>query len=256
MRVARLVALAVVCYLIALVVLFPAKPVIDRLRPQLGPVALDGVSGPLWKGTVASVRSTDDLLPLEFENVGWRLSPTALVQGGGARITFDGYGGGGEGLVTRHWNQDIEVSDLEVEVRAKALEPLLPVPLAEFDGALTADIDSLLLRNELLERLTGTLRWSEATLQRPFEARFGTVELTVAPDGGERHAGTVSIDGGDVSGGGEFTIAPNGDFTVDVSLTPSASAPPAIVDGLRRVARPDADGRYRLQQSGNVNRLM
>jgi len=77
MRFISLFVLGVVAYFLAILVLFPAAPVVDRIRPQLGPVALEGVNGKLYKGLINTVRSTDDLLPLEFQNVGWSLSPTA-----------------------------------------------------------------------------------------------------------------------------------------------------------------------------------
>jgi len=256
MRIVRLVLLGIACYLVTLVVLFPAAPVVDRVRDQLGPVALEGVSGPLWRGHVERVRSTDDLLPLAFSDVTWRLAPGSLLGGGGARVGFQGYGGQGGGLVERSWENDLVVSDFTMNAQADALEPLLPAPIAEFDGTLDVDIERLEIRDELLQSFRGRISWRDAVLIRPFAGRFGTIDITIAPEGESLHAGTLSIGGADVDGGGSFTLAPNGDYTVDVALTPSASAPPTIVDGLRRVARPDAAGAYRLQQSGNVNRLM
>jgi len=256
MRIARLLLLGVACFLITLVVMFPAAPLVDRVRDRLGPVALDGVSGPLWRGRVERVRSTDELLPLEFSDVTWRLAPGSLPGGGGAKVGFAGYGGTGAGLVERTWRNDLHVSDFTMTAQAGELEPLLPAPIAEFDGTLSVDIERLSIEDELLQSFLGSIRWSEAVLVRPFAARFGTVDITLAPEGEALHAGTLAIGGGDVDGSGTFTIAPNGDYSVDVALTPSASAPGAIVDGLGRMARPDAAGAYRLQQSGNVNRLM
>jgi len=256
MRVARLVLLGIACYLVTMVVMFPAAPVIDRLRDQIGPVALEGVSGPLWRGRIARARSTDDLLPLEFSDVTWQLAPGSLPGGGGAHVSFTGYGGQGGGLVERSWQNDLSVSDFAMSAQASALEPLLPAPIAEFDGALSVDIERLEIREQLLQSFLGSISWRDAVLIRPFAARFGTIDITLEPEGEDLHTGTLAIGGADVDGGGTFTIAPNGDYTVDVALTPSASAPAAIVDGLRRVARPDAAGAYRLQQSGNVNRLM
>ncbi len=255
MRVFRLVLLGVACFLVALLVSFPAAPVIDRIRPQLGPVALDGVSGPLWSGRVASARSTDDLLPLEFSNVTWRLAPAALPGGGGARVGFEGYGGEGAGLVRRTWGNDLVVEDFRMTARAKALEPLLPAPIAAFDGALEIDIARLEIVDELLRTFVGSIVWDDAVLERPIPARFGRIEVSVAPDGAERHAGTLEAAGGDVRASGTFTIAPNGDYTIDLLATPEASAPREIVDVLRRGGRPEGAG-YRLRQSGNVNRLM
>ena len=255
MRALRLVLLGLAAFLVGLVALFPAAPVVDRLRPELGPVALEGVSGRAFSGAVARARSTDDLLPLEFSNVTWRLAPTALPGGGGARVGFEGYGGRGDGLVRRTWGGDVLVEDFRMDARAEALEPLLPAPIAEFDGRLDVELDELALVDGLLARVDGTFRWTDAVLERPAGVRFGDVAVTVAP-AGDVHEGSIAASGGDVDASGTFTLAPNGDYTLDVLATPTASAPPAVLDALGRAARPDAQGRYPIRQSGNVNRLM
>lgn len=255
MRVFKLIVVGVVCYLIALVVFFPAAPVVERLRPQLGPVALEGVSGPLFGGRIARVASTDDLLPLEASNMTWRPAFAQLLSGGGAHIDFDAYGGSTEALVARAWNGDITVSDVSMTAKAKALEPLLPAPIAAFDGDLSAEISKVLLKSQLLTEFEGDIEWNNAVLERPIAARFGTVRIRVAPSDETTHAGTLSATGGDVTGDGNFTIALNGDYSLDILLTPSSEASASLVNSLRRVANPDAQGRFRIRQSGNVNRL-
>ncbi len=256
MRIARLILLGVVCYLIAMVVLFPAAPVVDRLRPQLGPVALEGVSGRLYSGRIARVASTDDLLPLEASDVRWRLAPTTLLGGGGARVSLDAYGGETSALVTRSWGGDIKVSDLDLSVRAKELEPLLPAPIAAFDGEIVADIASVLLENNLLTRFEGDIVWSDAVLERPVAVQLGTVQIGVVPESEGAHSGTLSISGGDVDGSGDFTLAGNGDYSLNLQLTPVANASPELLNNLRSFARADAQGRFTVSQSGNINRLM
>jgi hypothetical protein len=256
MRIARLVLLGVVCYLIAMVVLFPAAPVVDRIRPQLGPVALEGVSGRLFSGRVARVASTDDLLPLEASNLRWRLAPTALLSGGGAKLTLDAYGGETSALVKRSWAGNIEVQDLELTARAKELEPLLPAPIAAFDGDIAADVVTVLLENNLLTRFEGEITWSNAVLERPVAVRLGNIRITVVPNDDGTHAGTLNVSDGDVDGTGDFTLASNGDYTLNMQLTPAENAPADVVNNLRTIARADAQGRYTVNQSGNVNRLM
>lgn len=256
MRLIGLCLLGLVSYLIAMIIFFPAAPVVDRIRPQLGPVALDGVNGRLFKGMIDTVRSTDDLLPLEFQNVGWTLAPLALFSGGGANITFDGYGGGGSGLVQRNWNGDIEVNNFVADLQAKALEPLLPVPVASFSGAIRADIEQLKLVDQLLTRFAGTLTWQNALLESPVPTSLGDIRIEVNPSGEQSHEVSISGQGGDVAIDGTITITLSGDYISDVMLTPSANASPAVLDGLRQIGRADAQGRVRLQQQGNVNRLM
>ena len=256
MRLFGLCLLGLVSYLLAMIFFFPAAPLVDRIRPQLGPVALEGVSGRLFKGSINTVRSTDDLLPLEFENVGWTLAPSTLLSGGGATITFEGYGGGGQGLIQRSWNGDVQVNDFTANLQAKALEPLLPVPVASFSGELQADIQQLQLVDQLLTRLEGQLIWQNAQLETPVATSLGNITLDIEPEGEQSHELTISAEGGDVAVEGTVTVTQSGDFTADVLLTPSADAPPAVLDGLRQMGPADGQGQVRIQQQGNVNRLM
>lgn len=257
MRFIVLCFLGIVAYLVTLVVLFPVSPVLDRIRPQLGPVALSGVHGKLYKGVIDEVRSTDDLLPLIARNVSWALAPRTLLDGGaGARIGFDAYGGSGSGLVSRSWDGAINVTDFDLTAQAKELEPLLPVPIATFSGELVGDIDRVSIVNNLLQTAEGTLTWSNAALQTPVPTALGTVVVRVTPQDGQSHEVTLNATGGDITMDGSVTLTANGDFAADVLFTPTPSASPAVLDGLRQMGRPDAQGRVRLQRQGNVNRLM
>ena len=258
MRIVRLVLLGVVAYVVSVLALFPVAPVIERFRDRIPPtVQIDGVSGKLYNGEVASVRYTDALLPLEFEQVGWTLAPGSLLKGGaGATVRFEGYGGSGEGLVLRQWDGAIAVSDFHMNAMAKALEPLLPVPVARFDGELRADIDSLILENQLLTELAGKVRWVDAVLEAPIQATLGNIVLDIAKNSPQSHLVTVTASGGEVDVQGTVGLALNGDFNADLVLTPTPTASADIVNNLRRIARAEAGGRFRLQQNGNVNRLM
>ncbi len=257
MRVLRLILLGILTYVIAMVFLFPAAPVVEHFKPQLGPVALNGVSGSLFNGKVEQVRSTDDLLPLEASNVTWRLAPSALLKGGaGASIGFDAYGGSGKGMVTGKRRGDVDVTDFEFDLQAKELEPLLPVPIAEFSGTLSGLIDSLKLENQLLTQFEGVINWRDAEVQRPFQASLGNLNIDIRPEGDNQHLATIDGSGGDLAIEGTVLIGLNGDFASDVLFTPAGTASQSLLNNLRQLGPADAQGRVRLKQSGNVNRLL
>lgn len=257
MRVLRLILLGILTYVIAMVFLFPAAPVVNHFKPQLGPVALNGVSGSLFNGKIDDVRSTDDLLPLEARNVSWRLAPGALLKGGaGVSVGFDAYGGSGKGLVTGKRSGDVEVTDFEFDLQAKELEPLLPVPIAEFSGTLSGVIDMLKLENQLLTLFEGVINWQNAEVQRPFQASLGDVNIDVKPEGQNSHLATIDASGGDLSIEGTVLLGLNGDFTTDVLFTPAGTASQSLLNNLRQLGRADAQGRVRVKETGNVNRLL
>jgi hypothetical protein len=257
MRFLGLCLIGIVAFLVTLVALFPAAPVIDRIRPQLGPVALESVNGKLYKGLIGTVRSTDDLLPLEFQNVAWALAPQTLLKGGaGASFSFDGYGGSGKGLATLGWSGSVDITDFDFSAQVKAFEPLLPVPIASFSGELIGNIKRVSFDNNLLAKAQGKLTWNNAELQTPIPTSLGTVEVDIKPQGETAHVVTLKAAGGDVAMDGSVTLSLNGDFTANVLFTPAPSAAQAVLNGLRQMGKPDAQGRVRFQRTGNVNRLM
>lgn len=257
MRFLGLCLLGIVAFLVTTVALFPAAPLVDRLRPQLSLIALEGVNGKLYKGVIDTVRSTDDLLPLEFQNVGWALVPQSLLKGGaGASFSFDGYGGSGNGMANRGWDGSVDITDFTFNAQAKALEPLLPVPIASFSGELIGNIQRVSLVDNLLEEARGTLSWNNAALVTPIPTSLGTIEVDIQPQGEQAHTITLKASGGDVAMDGTVMLSLNGDFTADVLFTPAPSASPAVRNGLRQMGRSDSEGRVRLQRTGNINRLM
>jgi len=261
MRVVRLVLLGLFVYLIAMVVFFPAAPVVEYIKPQLKPLALSGVSGKLYKGEVASVVSEDDLLPLSLTDVRWSLAPAKLLTGTGANISFNTLGGSGKGQVLRTWGGDLAVENFTIDAEAKELEAFLPVPIASFKGRINADFDELKLVNQQLSRALGSLRWTNADINTvalgpELDINLGTLVIDVTPEDQGAHKATINATGGNITADGVVTIAANGDFNLNVLLTPSAETPRALINHLQRTTRPESGGRFRWTESGNLNRLM
>lgn len=261
MRFVRLLLLCLLVYVIAMVVMFPAAPVIERIKPQLNPLALSGVSGRLYKGEVASVVSTDDLLPLVLNDVKWRFAPLKLIQGTGAAIEFSGLGGGGTGDVLRTWGGDLAIDNLDVNIEASELEAFLPVPIASFKGQVLGNFAEARLVNEQLTRLLGKLRWNNGEIDTvafgpPLQIAVGNLVVDIEPQENGAHAAKINATGGDITADGVFNMQSNGDFNLNVVLTPSSNTPRELVDHLKRTTRAESGGRFRWQELGNINRLM
>jgi len=261
MRVVRLVLLGVFVYLIAMVVFFPAAPVIEYVKPQLKPLVLNGVSGKLYKGEVASVVSEDELLPLIMTDVRWTLAPSKLLSGAGANISYNTLGGSGKGQVLRTWGGDIALENFTMDAQAKELEAFLPVPIASFEGKIEADFDELKLVKQQLSRALGSISWTDANIDTvvfgpQISLALGTLLINVEPEEGGAHKATINATGGEITADGVVNLAANGDFNLNVLLTPSAETPRALINHLQRTTRPESGGRFRWTESGNLNRLM
>lgn len=259
MRVVRLILLGLLAYIVSVVFLFPAAPLIERIKPQIQPVQLAGVTGKLFNGQVASVVYADDLLPLEFQNVGWKLAPSTLLKGGaGANVRFQGYGGDGAGQVRQQFNGDLHVSDLNFNAVAKELEVLLPGPVAEFSGNLDGQIESVQVVDQLLQTFDGDITWNNAVIVTrlygpEITANLGQLDIVIEPQDNAAHLVTIKSAGGDLSLDGTVAMSANGDYQTNIVLTPSANAPQPLVQVLQQRTRPDSGGRYRIQHNGNIN---
>ncbi len=261
MRVVRLVLLCLIAFVVTVVIFFPAAPVLEKIKPNLRPLVLQGVTGPLLKGNVASVVSTDDLLPLQLQDVKWRFAPLKLITGAGAAVEFTGLGGGGTGDVLRTWGGDIALDNIQVDITASELEAYLPVPIAQFKGKIRGEFDEVRLVNQQLSRMLGSLNWSNAAINTnvlgpQLDIALGTLNIDVDPEDNGAHKATISASGGDITADGVVNVQANGDFLLNVVLTPSSNTPPELIEHLKRTTRPESGGRYRWQEQGNINRLL
>ena len=254
MRLIWLCLLCVIAYAVSMVVLFPASYVVSKIEPNIKPLALSDVQGKLYSGSVGLVENKDDLLPLSFQNVRWTLAPSAIASGGGVNVTFDGYGGGGEGLVKRGWNGDVSVSDMSFNAKGPEFDSLT-MPFVSLKGDVSGTVDSLQLKNQLLTEFVGQLLWKDAELTLPVKMVLGQVELDVKPEAEDQHIASIKARGGEVDADGKATLNLQGDFNVDVLLTPTSSVTPDTLNTLSQFSKRDAQGRYRWVQRGNVNRL-
>ena len=257
MRVFRLILLGLIAFVVSILFLFPAAPVVERVKPLIQPVVLENVGGKVLNGTVARVSYDDGVFPLELNNVTWRLAPQKLLSlMAGVDFTFEAYGGEGQGEFANSYNGDMEVTDVIFTGPAKGLEALLPLPIAEFTGDLDINVESVEIRNQLLSSMRGSFVWNDAVLESPIKASFGKINLDIKPTDEQTHRGFIEAAGGELDIKGTIDLKLNGDFRADVLVTPKSDASPELLNALRGIARADNSGRFRIQQNGNVNRLM
>ncbi|MDO6459329.1 type II secretion system protein N [Granulosicoccaceae sp. 1_MG-2023] len=258
-RLLQYVLTGVIAYILFFALRFPASAVISRVDTQ--PARLDGVSGSVFNGRIATVTLPNTALPTgpdEFliENVSWGFAPLRLFSGAGAAdVAFDAYQGTGEGRVAQRFNGVSEVKDFHYATGARGINVLLD-PLAEVAGELSIDIDSLTLREQLLESMTAVIEWRDAALIRPLPARLGRVEIQIEPKQAGSHLASIRASGGELIIDGTVTLALNGDFNTDLTIRPAPEASRELTDMLRAMARPASDGSFRVRRSGNMNRLM
>lgn len=257
MRVFKLVLLGVIAYVISVLFLFPAAPIVKRVEPNIQPIVLTGVGGKLLSGTVERITYNDDVFPVELTEATWKMLPGKLLSAAlGVNFSFKAYGGLGDGDFERRISGDMNLRDVNFTGPAKGLEPLLPLPIATFSGQFAVQVEVAELRNQLLTKLVGRLSWTNALLETPIAANIGNLVIDIAPVDEQTHRAVIEADGGDVKVSGSIDLLDNGDFSTNVVVEPEPDASPELLNALRGLGKADNKGRYRLQRKGNINSLI
>ncbi|HBR97850.1 MAG TPA: hypothetical protein DD979_10795 [Gammaproteobacteria bacterium] len=252
------VLLGVCCYLLFMVLRFPAAPIVARF--DVSPLTLSGVSGPVWNATIDTLEAPNDVLPtgperFRVEQVSWSPAPMQLLAGrGGAHISFNAYGGQGEGVVAQSLGGDTHVSDFHYSAEGQALSVLLD-PFAKIAGQLAVSVDELVLENQVFSSMQARIEWQDARLLEPTPARLGNLRIDIEPDG-DQHTARISAEGGDVVVNGQVDVQQNGNYQTDLTIRPRSGAPRELTDMLRGMGRAASDGSYRIRRKGNVRRMM
>jgi len=234
------VALAL-CALILLVAAFaltaPASLVDARVRDATnGHVRLVDTGGTVWRGRGVVVESGGRWrVPLA-----WRVDALALLRGAVVLTLVPGESVDVRGTVVAE-NDTLQLAGVHLELPAAAIESAWTrPPVPRLDGVLTLDAPAFRVSGP---RTDGTfdLTWSRAGLSiAGFGASLGTVEAHGRPgDGGTVVA--LQGQGGDIALRGTATWR-DGGGSLEATLTPAATLPPAIATALRTLGRSDPDG--------------
>jgi|SRR5690554_2923313 len=239
-------------YLLALVVLAPARLLLLAVDEQRMPLQLSAVSGSLWQGTA----SVNTALPtggeLQLNGVQWQVNPWALMTGR-ALLTLDIPA---SNVLFGHAQLDVTSSTVQLNANLQgalqsAIQQLqLPVPIT-LAGNFELQIDDYQLHDwqsrKFCDTLSGqlTTRDTEMRLnQQWYPLGDYLTQLTCTAQNGIQ----AKIDDNNLVGL-RLNALVNGNFAapqvrVDGSLKPTLQTPKPVTDMLVFLGNPDAQGRY------------
>jgi len=246
--------LAVLVFLYALVMQAPAANLYAWFGPRNSPLQVAGIDGTLKHGSITAI-SLDGHSVLK--NLQWHLHPLWLLLG---RVALQLQGG--DGPTTLNSNLQLSSGTLRAgplkfgtelkQVLDDAGFRFLPV-----DGLAQLDLQSLRLDGNQLRDLHGhlllkSLRWDlgQTTLQ------LGDFSADAATD----PQGTVEAVIRSVSGpldlSGKANLNATGDYQLNLRLKAKPSAQPQLVDMLRSLGRPGAEGYYEIHNKGRLGSVL
>ncbi len=250
----RLLAVGAITYLVVLIALFPAGHAVGLIAPRLAPAGLSlaahGITGTVWSGSAETV-SVNGTYAGQVE---WRLRLLSLITGRvgidwQARLGDEGHAAGRSRIAP---DGTMTIQGLEATVTAEAAYARFPYLPVVPTGELTLSLSELRIEQGRPTGATGQVAWSEAGLSAPQPLRFGELRLALETSPQGEIIGRFADGGGPLQTEGTVTLSPEGQYRLDLLLTPAPDAENSLKQGLMLVGRPDARGRARLQLNGQI----
>ncbi len=241
-------------YLIALLINLPASRLLSWVDIQ--PLSLEGVSGSLLDGHANRLQINPEQ---QIDNLNWQITLSSLLKARlGSQLEFNYLGGKGNAHAAVSANQTLYLNEARFEIAAKKLEVLLPLPLATFTGEITALIDSAMIKQSGAEEITGRLFWNKASLTTPMPAtvKLGQVSADISTDDNGLILVKLNNKGGDLALDGKLTLSAQGQYDLDLKITPAGNTAAAIRNGLSQMAQRQSDGSYRIKDKGQLSELI
>lgn len=239
----------VALFVVIVAATLPAATAYRYAEPHLQPLRLQGIDGSLWAGraTQASVYA----IPLG--ELRWKLQPGAAL-GLHAR--------GDMALLGRTLNAStrfdasrdaVLLEQADARLPASVLGPALDIPSLVLLGELDLKLDSLRLRDGLVEAAQGVLVWRNAGVSGAAEARFSDLSVSFSSPRPGVIEGLVRDAGGTLSADGRIVIE-GARFNAEVKLGVRGDDP-QLAEALRYVGERTPDGGSLLRVEGTLRRL-
>lgn len=243
---------AVISYFVFLIATIPAKPVIDLLNDN-SPVSVKGVSGTLWNGK-AYVISFEDV---RLKKTEWSFNVWKLFIGSIAIDISSNFSDNdvsaeiGTSFLGRYF-----VNNLSAKITAQEAAQIAQIPLVQLDGVISLNIDHAQWKLGELPLATGEIKWTGATVTVTDTASLGNVSILLNESEQQLLNAEIKNQGGDIKINGTAELIPEADYSVDIKLSPTATANNNTIKSLGLFAQKQPNGEYLLKKSGPLNQIM
>ena len=235
-----------ISYLVFLVVLMPVRPLYALLAPHLDGLQVSAPRGRIWKGEAERIRQGN----LELGRLQWSLAPATLLRGAlGFHFVNQDQLTRTTGVAAITLGGDILLLDVQGHAPAANLYALLGMFPLGIAGTAEYRFEELRLDSGSPVVARGELDWRNARLLSPLQATLGNLHFRIQGEDGKLEV-QVSDKGGPLGVSGSIHIEAGKGYDTDLLIRPRKQAAPALVNTLRNLGKPRADGAIALRYSG------
>jgi general secretion pathway protein N len=243
---------AVISYFVLLIMTIPAKPVTDLINNKTD-ISINGVSGSLWNGHAYSINIGGKI---ELNDTHWSFVTWKMLIG---QLALD--------LNSHYLENEIDteasisvsgrvyVSSLTASMTASQLAELTNIPLVQLDGDISLDIDSAQWKQGELPLASGQINWTNAMVTVTEAVSLGNVSIILSESEQNTQTAYITNTEGEITIVGNAGLIPEQDYSVDLRMTPAASARNSIKQSLGMIAKRQSNGDYLLKNTGSLKTI-
>ena len=252
MRFRSYILAGVTAYLIFIITGIPASLVINTFGEQL-PVQLSNISGTLWNGQAGKI---DNRKGLALAEARWSIAPLHLLLG---RLTFDVNAEFKNAPVSPRISANVlgkyTVQNLELTLDAPDMASMIALPVGELSGNFNIQVNRAHWSKGSVPVINGVIKWNGAAITVTETADLGNVSLILSEADGIPFAARINNSGGDLSLQGQLSTTEKGDYSLELTMKPNASASNNLVNSMSMFAKKQANGSYLFNNNGNLQQL-
>lgn len=230
-----------------------ARTPLSSLQSNMPPMLQDTerFNGNLTRGSVKNLGKSNDSGSVHLQ---WKLHLLKLLTAKvGGDVEFNWLQASGHGEMAVSLGKTLYLNDTTVTSPASLIETF--VPFVRLGGELRLELADGRARQDSYGPFTGELTWQQASVSITEQAKLGDITLSMSENSGNTH-GVLTSKGGDIALKGIIELKPSGDYHVDIHARAQPSASRMIRNTLSKIAEPQSDGSFRIQQSGQLSELL
>ena len=142
-----------------------------------------------------------------------------------------------------------------MKLAAADIAPLIALPIGELSGEFHVRINRASVKQGEVPRVDGTVNWNQAAITVAETAELGNVSILLEQNDTSPLSARISNQGGDLALNGNFAATEQGDYSLQVTMKPKATASDNLINSLAMFSRRQRNGEFVINNKGRLQQL-